>query len=156
VIVGNGNHVSQLTEARAQAVDPQLALRKLAYEPDPPIRTPRIAGAAVLAGHELHEVVVGSARSYPGAEEQVQHPSVHIARIEPGTAVMTTTYAGTAEQVVTDGQPRTVLVPTGWSSRAEALWGSDYLAWRGRAGLPDTPLVPQGAIEPAGRVHNRA
>lgn len=122
VIVGNGNHVRELTEARAQNVDPQLALRKLAYEPDPPIRTPRIAAAAVLAGHELRGVVVGSARSYPGAEDQVQHPSLHTARIESGSAVMTTTYAGTAEQVVTDGQPRTVAVPAGWNSLAEMLW----------------------------------
>ncbi|MDX6237280.1 MAG: hypothetical protein QOG10_2095 [Kribbellaceae bacterium] len=122
VIVGNGNHVSELAETRGQNVDPQLALRNLAYEPDPPILTPRIAAAADLAGHELRGVVIGSARSYPGAEDHVQHPSLHTARIEPGTAVMTTTYAGTAEQVVTDGQPRTVAVPSGWNSLAEILW----------------------------------
>lgn len=42
VIVGNGTHVSELVSTHADCVDLQVALRNIDYEPDPPIRTPRI------------------------------------------------------------------------------------------------------------------
>jgi IMP cyclohydrolase len=122
VIVGNGTQVSEVTAGRSEEPDLQRALRALTYEPDPPIRTPRILGGGVITGTEMTEVVVGSARAYEGAEEKTQHPSLYTARLEVGTAIMMTTYAGTADQVVTDGQPRAVGAPSSWKSLTEALW----------------------------------
>ena len=81
VIVGNGTQVGELTAAREQQPDLQLALRQLTYEPDPPIRTPRITAAATITGTELTDVVIGSARAYDGAPELTEHPSLYAARL---------------------------------------------------------------------------
>ncbi|TCC05970.1 IMP cyclohydrolase [Kribbella soli] len=122
VIVGNGTQVGELTAAREQLPDLQLALRHLTYEPDPPIRTPRITASATVTGTDLTEVVIGSARAYDGAPELTEHPSLYVARIPPGTALTTTTYAGTASDIITNGRPATVAVPDAWSTISDALW----------------------------------
>ncbi|GAA1578904.1 MULTISPECIES: IMP cyclohydrolase [Kribbella] len=121
-LVGNGTQVGELAAARAEQPDLQLALRQLTYEPDPPIRTPRIVASAVLADGGLTDVVVGSARAYDGAPELTEHPSVYLARIAPGTAVTTTTYNGTAAAITTSGRPATVAVPMSWASVTDAVW----------------------------------
>ncbi|WP_112246888.1 IMP cyclohydrolase [Kribbella monticola] len=119
-IVGNGNHVSELAGTHADCVDLQVALRNLDYEPDPPIRTPRIFAGAVVEGPELLDVVVGSARSY--SADQVQHPSLFLRRSEEATAGVVTTYSGTAAQVVTDGYPVVTSVDVEWESLPDLLW----------------------------------
>ncbi|MFD7157783.1 IMP cyclohydrolase [Kribbella sp. NPDC059898] len=123
-ILGNGTQVAALTATRATHPDLQLALRQLTYEPDPPIRTPRITASAVLRDDELTDVVVGSARAYGGAPELTEHPSVYLARIAPGTAVTTTTYDGTATAITTNGRPVTVDVSRSWASVTDAIWAS--------------------------------
>jgi IMP cyclohydrolase len=122
VIVGNGTQVGELTAARDQQPDLQLALRQLTYEPDPPIRTPRITASATITGTELTKVVIGSARAYDGAPELTEHPSLYAAHIAPGTALTTTTYNGTAADIITHGRPATVAVPAAWSTISDALW----------------------------------
>ena len=124
VIVGNGTQVSDLTALRPQQPDLQLALRHLTYEPDPPIRTPRIIATATITGPELTEAVIGSARPYDGAPELTEHPSLYAARIAPGTALTTTTYSGTAAAITPNGLPRTVAVPGTWTSVTDALWAA--------------------------------
>jgi hypothetical protein len=119
-IVGNGTHVSELAGTHADCVDLQVALRNIDYEPDPPIRTPRIFAGAVIEGPELLDVVVGSARSY--SADQVQHPSLFLRRSEEATAGVITTYSGTATQVVTDGYPVVVSVDVEWESLPNLLW----------------------------------
>lgn len=120
VIVGNGTHVSELAGTHADCVDLQVALRNIDYEPDPPIRTPRIFGGAVIEGPELLDLVVGSARSY--SADQVQHPSLFLRRSEEATAGVVTTYSGTAAEVVTDGYPVVVSVDVEWESLPDLLW----------------------------------
>lgn len=124
VIVGNGTQVAELTAAREHQPDLQLALRQLTYEPDPPIRTPRITATATLNGPDLTEVVVGSARAYDGAPELTEHPSLYAAHIAPGTAVTTTTYNGTAADIITHGRPEVVAIPVTWSALTDQLWRS--------------------------------
>lgn len=119
-IVGNGTHVSELAGTRADCVDLQVALRNIDYEPDPPIRTPRIIAGAVIEGPELLDLVVGSARSY--SADQVQHPSLFLRRSEEATAGVVTTYSGTAAQVLTDGYPVVVSVEVEWESLPDLLW----------------------------------
>lgn len=120
IVIGNGRHVSDLTNARAAGTDVQLAARHLAYEPDPPIRTPRIYASATIAGTRMREVVAGSAKSY--ADGRVQHPSLYLAEVEPGSAVTTSTYGGSATEIVADGQPRAVNVQASWTSIPDTLW----------------------------------
>ncbi|WP_350281752.1 IMP cyclohydrolase [Kribbella sp. HUAS MG21] len=124
VIVGNGTQVGELTAARAQQPDLQLAMRQLTYEPDPPIRTPRITAGATITGAELTDVVIGSARAYDGTPDLTVHPSLYAARIAPGSALTTTTYAGTTQEVITNGRPEVITVESSWSAIADALWQS--------------------------------
>ena len=124
VIVGNGTQVGELTAARTLQPDLQVALRQLTYEPDPPIRTPRITAGATITDAGLTDVVIGSARPYDGAPELTEHPSLYAARIAPGTALTTTTYAGTADNVVVNGRPEVVAIPLPWSEITDNLWQS--------------------------------
>ncbi|MER7244996.1 IMP cyclohydrolase [Kribbella sp. NPDC000426] len=124
VIVGNGTQVSDVAALRPQQPDLQLALRQQTYEPDPPIRTPRITAAATITGLELTEVVVGSARAYDGAPDLTVHPSLYAAQVAPGTALTTTTYSGTAEHIVTNGHPEIAAVDPPWSDLTDVIWQS--------------------------------
>ncbi|MFI5693411.1 IMP cyclohydrolase [Kribbella sp. NPDC051586] len=124
VLVGNGTQVGDLTALRPLQPDLQLALRHLTYEPDPPIRTPRITATATITGLELTEVMVGSARAYDGAPDLTVHPSLYASQVAPGTALTTTTYVGTAEQVITNGHPEVVAVQSTWSDITDAVWQS--------------------------------
>lgn len=119
VVVGNGTQVSDLAAARLAGRDLQLALREHAYEPDPPIRTPRIFATASTG---VTAVTVGSARSLPGAPELVQHPSLYLAEVPPATAVTISTYAGTATDVITSGVPEVVATSGSWTSVADLVW----------------------------------
>jgi IMP cyclohydrolase len=120
IVVGNGTQVSDLADARRAGRDLQVALRNHAYEPDPPIRTPRIFATASTDGTGI---TIGSARSMPGAEELVQHPSVYIAELPPATAVTISTYAGTTANVITSGIPALVSVDAAWMAVADLVWG---------------------------------
>jgi IMP cyclohydrolase len=134
VVVGNGTQVSALADARRAGTDLQLALRDHSFEPDPPIRTPRIfATASTFAT----SVVVGSARAVPGAENLVQHPSLYLAELPPATGVTVKTYAGSAADVVADGVPEVVSCKGSWESVA-GLW--DLLDPALRVGLFVVPL----------------
>jgi hypothetical protein len=124
VIVGNGTQVGELAAARARQPDLQVALRGLTYEPDPPIRTPRITAGATLTSAGLTDVVIGAARPYDWAPELTEHPSLYAARIAPGTALTTTTYAGTADNVVVNGHPEVTAIALPWSEITDLLWQS--------------------------------
>ncbi|HEY3558031.1 MAG TPA: IMP cyclohydrolase [Kribbella sp.] len=122
VIVGNGTQVADLTAARDQQPDLQLALRQLTYEPDPPIRTPRITATAIITNTDLTDVIAGSARPQRTAPDLTEHPSLYAARIAPGTAIITTTYSGTAEQIITNGHPEITTIPVPWPELTNTLW----------------------------------
>lgn len=119
VVVGNGTQVTELAEARRVGRDLQVALRDHAYEPDPPIRTPRIFATASTDGTD---VIVGSARSVPGADELLEHPSLFVPELPLATAVQVSTYAGTAANVITSGYPETVSIANGWQDVADGVW----------------------------------
>ena len=119
IVVGNGTQVSELADARKAGRDLQLALRDHAYEPDPPIRTPRIFATASTDGTA---VIVGSARSVPGAEELVEHPSLFVPELPSATAVYVSTYAGTAADVITSGLPEVVTAHSSWHEVADSVW----------------------------------
>jgi IMP cyclohydrolase len=124
VIVGNGTQVAELAAVREVQPDLQVALRGLTYEPDPPIHTPRITAGATIADAGLTDVVIGSARACDGAPELTEHPSLYAVRVAAGTALTTTTYAGTADHVTINGRPETVAVALPWSAITEHLWQS--------------------------------
>lgn len=134
VVVGNGTQVGELAAARRSGTDLQLALREHAYEPDPPIRTPRIFATAATDGTG---VVVGSARAVPGAVDLVQHPSVYLAQLPVATAVTVKTYAGNTTAPTADGVPEIVSWKDSWRSVA-GLW--DVLEPSLRVGLFVVPL----------------
>jgi IMP cyclohydrolase len=131
VVVGNGTQVSELVAAHGReqqngsgsvSFDLQLAVRDITYEPDPPIRTPRITASATITGTELTDAVVASARAQSTDPDRTDHPSLYAAQLPPASALTTTTYQGTAEDVVTNGRPATVAVPISWSAISDAVW----------------------------------
>ncbi|MFK4087766.1 IMP cyclohydrolase [Kribbella sp. NPDC020789] len=119
IVVGNGTQVAELAAARRAGQDLQLALRDHAYEPDPPIRTPRIFATALA---DATEVTIGSARSLPGAEELVQHPSLYLPVCPPATAVTVSTYSGTSSAVSVSGIPQPASVAVPWTAIADLIW----------------------------------
>jgi len=88
------------------------------------MRTPRITAGATLTSAGLTDVVIGAARPYDGAPELTEHPSLYAARIAPGTALTTTTYAGTADNVVVNGHPEVTAIALPWSEITDLLWQS--------------------------------
>ncbi|MEU4295155.1 IMP cyclohydrolase [Kribbella sp. NPDC026596] len=136
IVVGNGTQVSELAEARRSGRDLQVALRDHAYEPDPPIRTPRIFATASTDGTGI---TIGSARSVPGAEDLVQHPSLYLSELPPATSVTISTYAGTAADVITSGTPELVTTGTAWTALADLIW--NQLAPNLRVALFIAPLA---------------
>ncbi|MET7279517.1 IMP cyclohydrolase [Kribbella sp. NPDC005582] len=119
IVVGNGTQVAELAVARRAGQDLQLALRDHGYEPDPPIRTPRIFATALV---DATEVTIGSARSLPGAEEFVQHPSLHLPVLPPGTAATVSTYNGSSGTVTVSGIPQTASLAVPWTAVADLIW----------------------------------
>ncbi|MET9275885.1 IMP cyclohydrolase [Kribbella sp. NPDC003557] len=124
VIVGNGTQVAELAALRGEEPDLQRAMRGLTYEPDPPIRTPRITAGATVTSAGLTDVVIGAARPYDGAPEFTEHPSLYVARVAPGSALTTTTYGGSAENVIINGRPEMTAIPLRWGEVTDSLWQS--------------------------------
>ena len=92
------------------------------------------------------EVTVGSARSLPGAEELVQHPSLHLPVLPHATAVTISTYSGTSSAITVSGVPQVASVAEPWTALADLIW--DQLDPALRVALFVTPLEAT-SFEPA-------
>lgn len=100
-VIGNGEQVLPLAQTLAATSDAVAAWAAHSYEPDAPIFTPRIWICV-----DTHErVLVGSARHSDRPDASCDRILWMPERLEPGTAVLMTTYAGTTEHVVTSGLP---------------------------------------------------
>jgi hypothetical protein len=121
VILGNGTQVQELTDAVVAGEDLQLSIRDMEYEPDPPIRTPRIVGEAKL-GSGLGQVVIASATANPIQPDHSQISSLHDAHVVVGQCLAVNTYRGTVEEPETCGRPMTLSVDRPWQDLQPAIW----------------------------------
>ncbi|MFI1360270.1 IMP cyclohydrolase [Streptomyces sp. NPDC020898] len=123
VTVGNGTHVSDIAAAVRTTRDFPAALAEHDFEPDAPIRTPRIAGVASLRGDAM-AVAVGGARSCPASVDESDRVCVSADDVPPGWVLTVNTYRGGAQNVSTDGTPRWLSVADPVGELPKAVWNA--------------------------------
>lgn len=139
IVVGNGTQVGEVAHDLDAGVGPFEALAKLEYEPDPPIRTPRITATARVAGGEVSQVILSGAVAHPRWPETSQHNMFHTPTLEVGQCHAMTTYGGDTATVSTSGQPTAVDVDVEWAGLLEQVW--DNLDPALRVAVAVVPLV---------------
>jgi IMP cyclohydrolase len=90
LVLGNGEQVAEVTERLRKGTAPAEALGGLEYEPDPPIRTSRIT--ALLSRDGGRVAVLGAARPSSGTRLTSNVMTLTVQDLEPGEAVLLTTY----------------------------------------------------------------
>ena len=118
--VGNGSHVKDVSRSFTSHIDAFTALSELAYEPDPPILTPRIL--AVIEGPDIPSGWIGVGAARRGSTTDLEHVWLQTSGVSAGWALSLRTYIGDRND------PRTHAEPT-WRSTehtvrrtAEELW----------------------------------
>ncbi|WP_416956678.1 IMP cyclohydrolase [Streptomyces sp. Agncl-13] len=97
LVLGNGEQVSQAAERLRAGAAPTEALSGFEYEPDPPIRTSRIT--ALISRDGGRTAVFGAARPSRAARLTSNVMTLAVQDLEPGEAVLLTTYDSDGEQV---------------------------------------------------------
>jgi len=97
LVLGNGEQVSQVVDRLASGQPAPVALGDLDYEPDPPIRTSRIT--ALISRDAGRTSVLGAARPSRAARLTSNVMTLTVSNLEPGEAVLLTTYDSDGEQV---------------------------------------------------------
>jgi IMP cyclohydrolase len=97
LVLGNGEQVSQAAERLRAGVSPTDALSGFEYEPDPPIRTSRLT--ALISRDGGRTIVFGAARPSRAARLTSNVMTLAVQDLEPGEAVLLTTYDSDGEQV---------------------------------------------------------
>ena len=161
LVYGNGEQVAEVAELLDAGRTPAEAMAGLAYEPDPPIFTPRITVAVDLrpegradaaAGADAGPVAwFGAARRSRGGRTAPDLLTLAVRGLAPGDAVLITTYRSDGQRVET-GEPfveaRTGAADAG--ALLEEVWGALAAEYRVAA----TVFEPGRLV--AGLVRHRA
>ena len=99
LIVGNGDHVDQLTVALTTDLSLVEAIKEFEPEPDPPILTPRLA---IIYGQGTEPVEILTVHAVGDTTQRLIKP-VELAR---GQGVIVHTYRGDTTTVTSDARPR--------------------------------------------------
>ncbi|WP_329560810.1 IMP cyclohydrolase [Kitasatospora sp. NBC_01266] len=102
LVFGNGEQVAAVSDRLQEGRTPAEALAGLEYEPDPPIFTPRITVAVDLGSGQ--DAWFGAARRSAGGRASADLLTLAVRGLEPGDAVLMTTYRSDGQQVTT-GEP---------------------------------------------------
>jgi IMP cyclohydrolase len=102
LVFGNGEQVAEVSDRLRAGGTPAEALGGLAYEPDPPIFTPRITVAADLDGDR--PAWFGAARRSSGGRAAADVLTLAVRDLAPGDVVLMTTYRSDGDRVAT-GEP---------------------------------------------------
>jgi IMP cyclohydrolase len=97
LVFGNGEQVAQVAYRLDQGDAPADALGGLAYEPDPPIFTPRVTAVVDARGRAWF----GGARRSPAGREEADLVTVALGELRPGDVVLMTTYRSDGHTVAT-------------------------------------------------------
>lgn len=115
-VVGNGDQVDTVTR-RLVDQPPTAAVQDIAYEPDPPLRTPRITAVAPRGDGPI---LLASSRASILAPEQTFVSTVSVDDLPVGCGLLNTTYFSIDRQVAsTNHSPLEVQVAV--ASAAELL-----------------------------------
>ncbi|WP_392675878.1 IMP cyclohydrolase [Streptomyces sp. LN785] len=99
LVFGNGGQVAMVSDRLQEGRTPTEATSGLAYEPDPPIFTPRITVAVDL--HSGHDTWFGAARRSAGGRSAADVLTLAVRDLGPGDVVLMTTYRSDGHQVAT-------------------------------------------------------
>jgi IMP cyclohydrolase len=120
---GNGEQVAVVSDLLENGRTPTEAMAGLEYEPDPPIFTPRITVVTDLRSEQ--DAWFGAARRSAARRSAAVVLTVAVRGLEPGEAVLMTTYRSDGRQVAT-GEPfleaRTVAADPG--GLLEEVWAA--------------------------------
>jgi IMP cyclohydrolase len=122
IMLGNGTHVVAVCDDVEAGASFDDAHRKIAYEPDPPIYTPRITAMAALNPSGAHGFLTACAASdtrWPGI---TQHRTLRIEAPASGQAQLVTTYSGNLDNPKPSGNPSAVSVESSWKSLVSDVW----------------------------------
>ncbi|MFI7400686.1 IMP cyclohydrolase [Streptomyces sp. NPDC049541] len=98
LVLGNGEQVSQAAERLRAGASPTEAVSGFEYEPDPPIRTSRLT--ALISRDGGRTTVFGAARPSRAARPTSNVMTLAVQDLQPGEAVLLTTYDSDGEQVL--------------------------------------------------------
>lgn len=123
LVFGNGEQVAVVSDRLREAQSPVEALGRLEYEPDPPIFTPRITVVAGLRSGR--EAWFGAARRSRGGRTAADVLTLAVRDLEPGDAVLMTTYRSDGHVVAT-GEPflEVRIDAADQDELLEELWGA--------------------------------
>jgi IMP cyclohydrolase len=123
LVFGNGEQVSQVSERLRSGAPAADSLGGLEYEPDPPIRTSRITA---LLARDGHTAILGAARPSSGSRQSTNVITLTVTALEPGEAVLMTTYRSDGETVMVADpfEETTVSAQDGniWRTRSGRPW----------------------------------
>jgi IMP cyclohydrolase len=125
-VVGNGDQVVPLAEDLARGVSEVRAGQAHAFEPDPPIFTPRIWMAHSSASDV--DCLLGFARRSARGDGRTDRTLIQVESLIPGTGILMTTYDGSASEVHTTPSASDVTVDavSGQRLLTEVWAGLDY------------------------------
>ena len=138
-VVGNGDQVDTIA-SRLESMSPAEAVQGIEYEPDPPLRTPRIT--LVASRRVGAPVYVSAARASVLDPESTRLSCLTVDDLPEGVGVLTTTYFTSGPEIDTSRPP--IEFATAASSAAQllsAVWDS----------LPVDLRVAAIAVEPTGQ-----
>ncbi|PYC86577.1 hypothetical protein C7C46_05555 [Streptomyces tateyamensis] len=146
LVFGNGEQVAQVTERLRSGASAAESLGGLEYEPDAPIRTSRIT--ALLSRDGGRTAVLGAARPSTGGRLSTNVMTLAVQDLEPGEAVLLTTYRsdGRTVHVAAPFDETTVDATTG-AELLDEIWSALNPGFRVAAVVLDPEKGPASAIQ---------
>ncbi|HSZ40644.1 MAG TPA: IMP cyclohydrolase [Trebonia sp.] len=100
-VTGNGDQVDTVT-GNLGSMHPAQAVQGISFEPDPPLRTPRIT---VITPRRPGPMLMAGSRASVLDPARTHVSTVTAADMPPGGALLTTTYLSRGRQVISTSQP---------------------------------------------------
>jgi IMP cyclohydrolase len=145
LVFGNGEQVAQVTERLRKGASAVDSLGGLEYEPDPPIRTSRIT--ALLSRDGGRTAVLGAARPSRGSRMSANVMTLTVQDLEPGEAVLMTTYHSDGQAVLTATPfEETTITAHDGTELLEEIWSALNPEFRIAAAVLDPGQGPAGAV----------
>jgi IMP cyclohydrolase len=100
-VIGNGDQVDAVT-ANLKTLPPAAAVQGIEFEPDPPLRTPRITA---VVPREPGPMLIARSRASVLDPERTLVTTVTADDFEPGRGLLTTTYLSWDQEVISTSHP---------------------------------------------------
>ncbi|MFJ8626440.1 IMP cyclohydrolase [Kitasatospora sp. NPDC093550] len=145
LVFGNGEQVSQVTERLRAGASAADSLGGLEYEPDAPIRTSRIT--ALLSRDGGRTAVLGAARPSTGSRLSTNVMTLTVQDLEPGEAVLLTTYRSDGRTVLVAAPfDETTVDATTGAELLDEIWSALNPEYRVAAVVLDPAKGPAAAL----------